>query len=120
MAIDYTTEQPNKYETVYTWPDLTSTDVTAAVPIWPARRMMWQVTVHDQKGPVTLQVSEDGTNWASAQERAGNDVYILGAQESDANLRIYDLQPARFARVLCDTTEAACVLVVRRDPEVAS
>ena len=120
MAVDFTVAQPNALETVYTWSNLTSADVTAAVQVWPARRLLMQTTRHDAKGPLSLQVSNDGTNWASAYERTGSTTLAAGVQDEDQNLRIWDCELARYARVLCDTTDAEVVLVVRRDPEAAS
>ena len=101
-------------DTIYTFADLTTSDVTGAVPTLGADRLLMQCTLHDIKGPVTLQVSADGTNWVSAQERTGSVMFIAGVQADEANLNVWDVVPSRFARVLCDTTEAAVVLVVRR------
>jgi hypothetical protein len=120
MAVDVTVARPNALETVYTWPNLTSADVTAAVQVWPARRLLMQTTRHDAKGPVTLQVSQDGTNWTSAYERTGSTTLAAGVQDDGAAPRVWDCELARYARVLCDTTDAEVVLVVRRPPEAAS
>ena len=120
MAIDYVVTRPNALETVYTFPSLTSADVTDAIPVWPARRLLMQTVRHDAKGPVTLQVSNNGTSWASAYERTGSTTLAAGVQDDAENLRIWDCELARFARVLCDTADAEVVLVVRRDPEGAS
>lgn len=120
MAIDVTVARPNVLETVYTWTNLSSGDVTDAVTVWPAQRLLMQSTRHDAKGPITLQVSNDGTSWTSAYERTGSTTLAAGVQDDDANLRVWDCELARFARVLCDTTDAEVVLVVRRAPEAAS
>lgn len=120
MAVDFTVAQPNALETVYTWSNLTSADVTAAVQVWPARRLLMQTTRHDEKGLLTLQVSNDGTNWTSAFERTGSTTFAAGVQDDGSTPRVWDCELARYARVLCDTTDAEVVLVVRRDPEVAS
>jgi len=113
MATTYTLEEQG-HDQIYTFSDLTSSDVTAAIPTLGATRLLLQCTLHDVKGPVTLQVSNDGTNWTSAQERVGSGTFIAGVQCDEANLNIWDAEPAKHARVLCDTTEAAVVLVVRR------
>ena len=120
MAVDFTVAQPNALETVYTYSNLTSSDVTAAVQVWPARRLLMQTTRHDAKGPITLEVSNDGSKWTPALERAGSTSFASGVQDDDQNLRIWDCELARYARVLCDTNDAEVVLVVRRAPEAAS
>lgn len=113
MAIDYTVAEQGR-DQIYTFPSLTTSDVTAAIPTLGASRLLMQCTLHDVKGPVSLQVSNDGTNWTAAQERTGSGLFISGVQCDDANLDIWNAVPAKHARILCDTGEASVVLVVRR------
>jgi hypothetical protein len=113
MATTYTLEEQGS-DQIYTFAELTTSDVTDAIPTLGATRLLLQCTVHSLSGPVSLQVSNDGSNWTSAQERVGSGTFIVGVQCDDANVDIWNAEPAKHARILCDADTAAVVLVVRR------